>query len=228
MRRRIHTAFVLMAALALVLGMHKATAADSDSAALIAKAYEYGFPLFEHARLVYLYSYYSGNPQRVLVNSFGHRRRLVDHTARNVTTPNNDTLYSSAVIDLSAGPVRLDVPDFGNRYWSLAFIDAYTNNFGYLGTRVSGSRGGPYLIVNPAWHEKPPTGVTLIRAPGNHIVAIARILVDGPDDYEAVHRLQDALILSGAAPARSTADLIRPIPGDPANFVAVVNRVLHD
>jgi hypothetical protein len=152
----------------------------------------------------------------------------VDHTARTVTTPNNDTLYSSAVIDLSAGPVRLDVPDFGKRYYSIAFIDAYTNNFSYLGMRVGGSKGGAYLIVTPAWHEKPPDGITLIRAPGNHVVAIARTLVDGSDDYDAVHRLQDALILSPTAPASSTADLMRPVPGDPANFVAVVNRVLHD
>ena len=129
MRPTLRAAFVLIAATVLALGVHKAMAADSDQTALIAKAYEYGFPLFEHARLVYLYSYYSGNPQRVPVNSFGHRRQLVDHTARNVTTPNNDTLYSSTVIDLSAGPVRLDVPDFGSRYFSIAFLDAYTNNF---------------------------------------------------------------------------------------------------
>jgi len=153
MRRTIRAAFVLMAAMALALGMHKATAADSDSEARIAKAYEYGFPLFEHARLVYLFSYYAGNPQRVPVNSFGHRRQLVDHTARTVTTPNNDTLYSSTVIDLSAGPVRLDVPDFGSRYFSIAFLDAYTNNFAYLGTRVNGGKAGSYLIVSPDWRD---------------------------------------------------------------------------
>ena len=86
MRRSIRAGFVLIAAMALALGVHKAPAADSDQTALIAKAYEYGFPLFEHARLVYLYSYDSGNPQRVPVNSFGHRLQLVDHTARAVTT----------------------------------------------------------------------------------------------------------------------------------------------
>ena len=227
--RHIIRAFVFLALAWLWLPASAPARADApDQAASVDKAYEYGFPIFEQARLVYLYSYFAGNPQRVPVNRFGHRRQLVDHTARTVTTPNNDTLYSSAVIDLSAGPVRLDVPDFGNRYWSVALIDAYTNNFAHLGTRVRGSKGGAYLIVSPAWHEKPPAGVTLIRAPGNHIVAIARILVDGPDDYEAVHHLQDALILSATTPALSKTDLIRPIPGDPANFVAVVNRVLHD
>jgi hypothetical protein len=199
-----------------------------DQAALIARAYQYGFPIFEQARLVYLYSYFPGNPQRVPVNRFGHRRQLVDHTARTVTTPNNDTLYSSAVIDLSAGPVRLDVPDFGERYWSIAFIDAFTNNFFYLGTRVSGNKGGSYQIVGPDWAEKPSDGTILIRSPGNHIVAIARILIDGPEDYERVHRLQDALILSAPVPAKPAPDPERPVPGDPINFVAVVNRVLRD
>jgi hypothetical protein len=228
MRPTLRAAFVLIAATVLALGVHKAMAADSDQTALIAKAYEYGFPLFEHARLVYLYSYYSGNPQRVPVNSFGHRRQLVDHTARNVTTPNNDTLYSSTVIDLSAGPVRLDVPDFGSRYFSIAFLDAYTNNFVYLGTRMNGGRGGSYLIVNPNWRERSTDRVQLIRAPSNHIIAIVRILIDGPADYEAVHRLQDALMLTPAARTQDRSDLIRPVSGDAENFVAVVNQVLQD
>src|SRR5256885_191355 len=131
MRRMFRAALVLLMATVFALGAHRATASDSDSAARIAKAFEYAFPIFEHARLVYLYSYSQANPQRVPVNAFGHRRQLVDHTARTVTTPNNDTLYSSTVLDLSAGPVRLDVPDFGDRYFSIAFLDSYTNNFAY-------------------------------------------------------------------------------------------------
>jgi hypothetical protein len=228
MRRAFRAAFCLIAGAVFALGMYRATAAEANQAALIAKAYEYGFPIFEHARLVYLYSYYSGNPQRVPVNSFGHRRRLVDHTARTVTTPNNDTLYSSAVIDLSGGPVKLDVPDFGARYYSIAFLDSYTNNFAYLGTRMQSGKGGAYLIVGPGWRDRPNASVQLIRAPSNHIIAIVRILIDGPADYDAVHRLQDALTLTPTAPTPARDELIRPVSGDAANFVAVINQVLRD
>ena len=226
--RRFRAALALIAAAMLAFGLHNATAADSNSATLIAKAYEYGFPIFEHARLVYQYSYSSANPQRVPVNSFGHRRQLVDHTARAVTTPNNDTLYSSTVIDLSAGPVRLDVPDFGSRYYSIAFLDAYTNNFAYLGTRVNGGKAGSYRIASPDWREQPRDGVPLIRAPSHHIIAIVRIVIDGAADYDAVHRLQDKLMLTPTVSTPSQPEPIRPVPGDAENFVAVVNQVLRD
>src|SRR5258706_9884611 len=181
--RRFRAALALIAAAMLAFGLHNATAADSNSATLIAKSYEYGFPIFEHARLVYQYSYSSANPQRVPVNSFGHRRQLVDHTARAVTTPNNDTLYSSTVIDLSAGPVRLDVPDFGSRYYSIAFLDAYTNNFAYLGTRVNGGKAGSYRIVSPDLRGQGKDGGPLIRPPNHHIIHHRANRVEGPGGH---------------------------------------------
>ena len=42
-----------------------------------------------------------------------------------ITTPNNDTLYSQAWIDLSSGPVRITVPPTGGRYFSLALMDMF-------------------------------------------------------------------------------------------------------
>ena len=93
----------------------------ADIARLIARAVEYGTPAFEMARLAYDFSYDPANSRRVPVNRFAHRRILSDHRHRLVTTPNHDTLYSSAVIDLSSGPVTLDVPAMGAR-WCWPFI----------------------------------------------------------------------------------------------------------
>jgi hypothetical protein len=217
----------LLCILLIAAGIRASGAAESDQTVLLDKAYEYGFPIVEEARLVYLYSYSPQNPQRVPVNSFGHRRMLADATARTVTTPNNDTLYSSAIIDVSAGPVRLDVPEFGARYFSITFIDAYTNNFAHLGSRTEGS-GRSYLVAGPAWKDELPEGVRLIRAPSNHIVAIARILVDGPTDYAAVHRLQDGLQLTSTAIVPERYKVIQPKPDDAENFVAILNQVLRD
>ena len=55
---------------------------------------------------------------------------------------NNDTVYSVAQLDVSGGPVRLDVPDSAGRYYVLQFVDAWTNNFAYVGHRATGTDGG--------------------------------------------------------------------------------------
>jgi hypothetical protein len=224
---RLRQVLVLIAAF-FALGSPAAQSTDADQAALIYRAYEYAFPIFEHARLRYNFSFEARNPQRVPVNQFSHRRTLADYTDHTATTPNNDTLYSSAIVDLSGGPVRLDVPAFGSRYYSIAFLDSFTNDFAYVGTRTTGGGAGSYLIVRPDWRGTPPPGVRLIRATTNDVIALARIFISGPDDYDAVHRLQDALIFTPAGPSRDRPDLIRPVPGDPENFVAVVDQVLHD
>ena len=199
---------------------------EADPPELIGRAVEYGFPVFETARLAYAFAYDPGNPRRVPVNRFSHRRTLTDHRHRLVTTPNHDTLYSSAVLDLSAGPVTLTVPEFGDRYYSVAFLDAYTNAFAYVGTRVTGGHGGVYRIAGPGWLDEAPPGATVIRAPGDHISAHIRILTDGISDYPEVHALQDGCRLTGPLPSRPS--LIRPIPADGENFLAVVNQVLRE
>ena len=72
------------------------------------------------------------------LNTLSHVRDLLTHTARLVTMPNNDTLYSSAHLDLSQVPVTLSVPPSGDRYLSVALMDMYTNNFAILGSRTTG------------------------------------------------------------------------------------------
>lgn len=194
----------------------------------IEKAYDYGFPLFEQARRRYLFSYDTTNAHLVAVNSFGHARTLAGPAVHGVTTPNSDTLYSSAALDLSDGPVELDVPDFGDRYFSVALLDAYTNNFSYVGTRTGNAHGGRFLIVGPSWRGAVPDAVQIIHAPGNHPLAFARIRIKGPAEYDVVHHLQDQLVLIPVAPNPARPDLVRPELNNPNSFVRTVNQVLRD
>ncbi|MBL8771238.1 MAG: DUF1254 domain-containing protein [Phenylobacterium sp.] len=129
-------------------------------------------------------------------NTFAHGRDLVDHTAREITTPNNDTLYSSAHVDLSRGPVTVTIPPTGGRYFSLALMDAYTNNFAILGTRTTGGDGGRYVLVGP---DEPRAGRDVVRAPTRRVWALARILVEGEHDLDAARAVQDGLRMQGPA-----------------------------
>lgn len=130
------------------------------------------------------------------INVFGHMRNLANHTSRAVTTPNNDTFYSTAQVDLSAGPVTVTLPAAGDRYISLQLMDAYTNSFAILGTRTTGPHGGTFTLVGP---NDPAEGRSVVRCPTNHVWALARILVDGADDAEAARAVQRGVSMQGPA-----------------------------
>lgn len=125
---------------------------------------------------------------------FAHVRNLANHKHRAVTMPNNDTLYSTAQIDLSAGPVTITLPSTGDRYFSLALMDAYSNNFAILGTRTTGPESVTFRLVGPG---EAAEGLNVVRSPTPHVWALARILVDGPHDLEAARQVQAELSMQG-------------------------------
>src|SRR5262249_25027801 len=135
------------------------------------------------------------NPVRGKLNRFQHVPVLATHKSRAVTTPNTDTLYSSAWLDLSLEPLFLTVPAMGERYYSFAFMSLFTDNFAYVCRRLHGSRPAPRMIVGPSWHGTAPSEVEVAHAPTNSVWLLGRILVDGPDDLATVRALQAKTLL---------------------------------
>jgi hypothetical protein len=126
------------------------------------------------------------------VNQFTHTHRRLGPNDREVVSPNNDTVYSNAWLDLSEGPVLIDTPDMSDRYWTLGLLDAWTNPFAYVGRRTTGNRRQRTLVHGPGWKGSVPADVsTVIAAPGDDVWIIGRILVDDtPADLEHVRGLQ--------------------------------------
>jgi hypothetical protein len=178
----------------------RAPAAPSALRAAAREAWLYCLPLVEMATVRARGAFpLPGGPPRV--NVFSHARQLATPASRAVTAPNNDTLYSTAWLDLGEGPITLRLPRTGSRYFSLALMDMFTNNFAVLGTRTTGPDGGEFTLVGPT--ASAPEGA--IRSPTPWVWALGRTLIDGPDDLDAAHAVQDGLTLRakpGAAPPR--------------------------
>ena len=169
------------------------------------------------------------------VNQFTHTHRKLGPHDREVVSPNNDTVYSNAWLDLSQGPVLIHTPDFGQRYWTLGLLDAWTNPWAYVGRRTTGSRRQRTLLHGPNWRgELPAGGVSqVIAAPGDDVWLIGRILVDDTAaDLEAVRALQAELHMtrldgSDAARRIDTALDARLVAAPPPQlFVRTVDAAL--
>lgn len=137
-------------------------------------------------------------------NQFLHVSTLADANSKAVTTPNADTLYSSAFLLLADGPVQIDIPDSGDRYFSLSLLDFYTNNVAVRGTRVDGGAAKSFWVVGPQWAGTAPAGVEVIRSPTNSAWALGRTYVRDQADLDAAVAVQRQLTATATASTTST------------------------
>lgn len=173
-----------------VLVRNTALAADDDLKTIARDACLYTLPLIE-MEIVRTRMLAMGGAQ----NTIYARRVLADHTTRGVTSPNNDTLYASAWLDLSQGPVTINLPELGERYFSLQLMDFYTNSFAVLGTRTTGRAAATFTLIGPA--DAAPAQGNVVRAPTRRVWALARTLVDGPQDLAAANKVQAGVTITG-------------------------------
>jgi hypothetical protein len=116
------------------------------------QAYIYAGPMLYLTRLRHKWTTDATSFPYAALNHFYHFRNIADATYKEGGSPNNDTLYSWGFFDLSKEPVVLVHPDMGQRYFTFELADMYSNNFGYVGKRSTGSKAGAFLIAGPGWN----------------------------------------------------------------------------
>ena len=142
-------------------------------------------------------------------------RSYPDSSYHTVTAPNADTLYTTAWLDVTHEPLILSVPDMGNRYYLLPMLSGWTDVFQVPGTRTTGGKAQKYAITGPGWSGQLPDGVTEYKSPTGLVWLLGRIYCTGtPEDYKAVHALQDKFSL---VPLSSYGKPYTPVPGEVDN-----------
>lgn len=134
---------------------------------------------------------------------------LTPKTQGQLRGANSDTLYINGWFDLSNGPVLIDVPDMGDRYYTLAFMDHYSKPH-HLGTRTNGGRATRYALVGPSGGAV-PEGHERFDLPTDIAWLLGRVLVvDAADEPEGL-RLSHAIRVTGpAGPDVTDAEALNP------------------
>jgi hypothetical protein len=120
----------------------------SDRVAAATAMYVYGYPVVYSLRETAGFA--EGNsslPVSAPWNEFGYAREMLGPETT-FMSPNNDTLYVIAAVEVRPGPLVLHVPDTADRYYVLQFVDAWTNNFAYVGRRATGTAGRRVLVAD--------------------------------------------------------------------------------
>ena len=134
------------------------------------------------------------------MGQFYNARTYPDASFKDVTAPNADTLYSTAWLDLSKEPYVLSLPDEDGRYYLMPMLDAWTTVFQVPGKRTTGTKAQKYAITSPNWKGELPEGVVQYRSPTALVWILGRTYCTGtPEDYKAVHAIQDSSMRLDAA-----------------------------
>lgn len=163
-------------------------------ARMIAKeATIYGFPLVDNYRVQYSYFVDRTSPEfKAPWNTLVNNARVYTPDDKAIQTPNSDTPYSYVGADLRAEPLVFTVPAVEkDRYYSLQFIDQYTFNFAYVGSRATGNGAGRFLLAGPKWKGPVPKGIKqVIRSETEFAFVLYRTQLFNPADIENVKKIQ--------------------------------------
>jgi hypothetical protein len=162
---------------------------ENEAYAIGVMAYIYTFSIVEVERSLYNFTHLLSPGQFVYFggwNRFWVSSILFTPDIKAIVSPNNDTQYGSAAVDLSKEPVLIYTQDIGDRYYSYQIMDAHANSFAYLGTQATNGKEGVYALVGPNWEGELPEGVEEIKSPTPHVWLAARILVDNSDEIPVV------------------------------------------
>jgi len=165
----------------------------AETKAIAEEGFIYGLPIVMNYAVMYQYAVDRNSGQfQAPFNHLFNEARVFTPKDTAIVTPNSDTPYSFLWLDLRAEPIVLSVPAVEkSRYYAVQIEDANTFNFGYIGTRATGSEAGDYIIAGPDWKGETPPGIKKVFRSGSQFaVAGCRTQLFGPADMPNVVKVQ--------------------------------------
>jgi len=164
-----------------------------ETKAIAEEAFIYGLPIVMNYAVMYEYAVDTKSSQfKAPFNEINNMHRVATYEDTAVITPNSDTPYSVAFLDLRAEPIVVSVPAVPKeRYYSVQLTDGNTYNYGYIGSRATGTEPGDYLVAGPGWSGEAPAGIKKVfHSSTPFTIAIFRTQLFKPDDISNVEKVQ--------------------------------------
>jgi len=173
----------------------KGVAAPSiaETKAIAEEGFIYGLPIVMNYAVMYEYVVDKNSGQfKAPFNEIKNEARVFTYQDTAVVTPNSDTPYSFLWMDLRAEPMVLSVPAVEKaRYYAVQLEDGNTFNFGYIGSRATGTEAGDYMVAGPDWKGETPPGIKKVfQSTTQFALAGYRTQLFNPADMPNVVKVQ--------------------------------------
>ncbi len=239
--RHISMTFALAAAFVFAPLAQAGDVTPAEARAIAKEAYMYGYPMVDNYRVQYAYYVDKTNPNfKAPWNHLKNIHSVFTPADTSVQTPNSDTPYSWAGLDLRAEPIVISVPAIEKkRYYDIELWDAYTYIVGYAGSRTTGNDAGNFMLVGPDWKGETPEGIKKVyNFDTDFGVVVIRTQLFDPTDIGNVEKIQaqykmqplSAFLGTTPPPAAPAVDFIKPLTPEEQKtsleFFNIMNFVL--
>jgi hypothetical protein len=164
-----------------------------EAKAIAEEGFIYGLPIVMNYAVMYEFAVDTKNSQfKAPFNQIKNMAYVATYKDTAIVTPNSDTPYSILWLDLRAEPMIVSVPAVEkSRYYTVQLIDGNTFNYGYIGSRATGSDAGDYLIAGPSWQGTTPPGIKKVfQSTTQFSFAAIRTQLFNPADMPNVEKVQ--------------------------------------
>ena len=188
--------------------------------AIAEEGFIYGLPIVMNYGVMYEYIIDKNSGQwKAPFNTIYNEHRVFTWEDTAIPTPNSDTPYSLLWMDLRAEPLVVSVPAVDpKRYYSVMLVDGNTFNYGYIGSRATGSDAGDYLIAGPKWQGETPAGIKKVfKSSTEFSLAAYRTQLFDATDMDNVIKVQNGYTVQPlSAFLKQPAPAAPPAPDWPA------------
>jgi len=181
-------------------------------------AFVYAYPLMEQVKTINgMFKFMGLTPNKPSMNT----KLPMENVGMPIVAPNLTSMTGGLFIDISHGPVTLEIPEVKDRYIVYQCIDVFTHNFYYMGSRANRGEAGRFVFHNK--HQQLlDKDATPVLMEGDHAIIVIRIDIANEDEYERVRAIQDAPQEHRSYPAYDKQKAFSP------DFVEYVNELLTE
>lgn len=172
-----------------------ATTVETDGWQTVSDAYVYCLPLvLVNETMEAMTNTVEPSNARAPINQLIHAKGLATAASKDIVTPNVDTVYSQAFLDLDETAIVYIKPKT-DRYCSVEVMDAYTNAVAILGSGGDTQDQQTYLFTGPNYKGTVPDNMKQVSLPTNLAWIFIRVVCNGDSDLDNVYTIQNQMQL---------------------------------
>ncbi len=187
-------------------------------------AFIYAYPMMEQVKTVNgMFDFMGMRPNQVSMNP----KLPWESVGMPIVAPNLTSMTGGIFVDISHGPVTIEIPEVKDRYIVYQCIDVFTHNFYYMGTRGNSGEGGRFIFHN-ASQVISDSSATPVEMEGDHAIIVIRIDIKNEDEYDRVRAIQESIRIVDAPEQTRTYPAYDEDKAVSPAFVEYVNELLTE